>query len=236
MIIHLIAGTDTYGRVKSVSGTPIVTKFAMLQGLPIYPIRSYYLVKANSIARAGVPFVIGTQEVTVGGIPLARIDPTSIIMAYLRGAFGLLAVVGCIALVPGIMILTGEPLDEGARLALRGLLVALGVGVAGGVLTYSIPTVSRRERAIRRYCGEFLGAAIDPARVSTEVIDIIDEWVNDSSLIPKDLRIRSIHQLVMARLDLTDSPNAESAEHLTDEWLERLGGDGSGDSIVAGET
>lgn len=30
-MVHVSAGTDTYGRVKTVSGTPIVTKFAVLQ-------------------------------------------------------------------------------------------------------------------------------------------------------------------------------------------------------------
>lgn len=38
-MVHVVAGTDTYGRVKCVLGTPIVTKFAMFQLLPLYPAR-----------------------------------------------------------------------------------------------------------------------------------------------------------------------------------------------------
>jgi hypothetical protein len=40
----VVAGTDTYGRVKAVRGVPIVTRFATLQMLPLYPLQSFYFL------------------------------------------------------------------------------------------------------------------------------------------------------------------------------------------------
>ena len=123
-MVHISAGTDTYGRVKAVAGTPIVTKFAMLQLLPLYPLQSFYFTGTGPIETTGVPFLASTTSVAIKGIPLATLDVTSVVMAYARGVFGGLAIVGFMVIVPGIMSLTGENLDDFAMTVTRGLLIS----------------------------------------------------------------------------------------------------------------
>jgi hypothetical protein len=164
-MIHVSAGTDTYGRVKTVAGTPIVTKFAMLQFLPLYPLQSYYFIGTGPTETTGVPFLASMKTVAVSGIPLATVDTTSVAIAYARGVFGALAIVGFMVIIPGIMYLSGERLDNFAMMATRALLISLIVGAVGGLLTYALLLTPRREREIRQHCGELLGVAVDPARV-----------------------------------------------------------------------
>jgi hypothetical protein len=38
--MFITSGSDTYGRVKTVGGVPVVSKFFMLQFLPLYPLQS----------------------------------------------------------------------------------------------------------------------------------------------------------------------------------------------------
>lgn len=41
-MVPVVVGTDSYGRVKCVGKTPIVTRFEMLQMFPLRPIESMY--------------------------------------------------------------------------------------------------------------------------------------------------------------------------------------------------
>ena len=83
-MIHVTAGTDVYGAVRSVNGTPIVTKFAMLQFFPLYPVQSFYLRRLGRRSRTGVPLIAGTETRDIVGIPCNRINFLSALVAYLR--------------------------------------------------------------------------------------------------------------------------------------------------------
>src|SRR5690349_7327227 len=121
-MVVVTAGSDTYGRVKVVAGTPIVTQFFMVQLLPVYPLRSFYFLSADHVKSSGIPGIAAVYSREFNAIPLAKIDRASVAMAYIRGLFGGMALVGFLAIVPGIMYLTGERLDEFAMYALFGLL------------------------------------------------------------------------------------------------------------------
>jgi hypothetical protein len=216
------AGTDTYGRVKAVCGTPIVTKFAMLQFLPVFPLQSFYFLGAGATETTGIPLLASSQSAVIYGIPLASVDTTSVFMAYARGVFGALAVCGFIVIVPGIMYLTGENLDDFAILATRGLLIALIVGIVGGLLTYAIPVTPRREREIRQYCAEVLGVSADPARVQADWGVMIEEFVNQSSWPQGDPRIQLLRELVFTRAKIAKAIDPVRMELKTDELLEEL--------------
>ena len=222
--MSVAAGTDTYGRVKTVGGTPIVTKFAMLQGLPIYPLQSFYFMGTESTEMSGVPFIASSQTVVISGIPLARVDRLSVAMAYVRGILAALVVVGCMSIVPVIMYFTGEHLDEFAKKALRSLIICFIVGVSGGVLTYAVPLNPRRERRIRRYCGEVLGISADPARVFPETAVAIEEYVAQvaSQENHDDSRFVIVQQLISCRSKIAQGIDANAMERQTDEIVDRL--------------
>ena len=221
-MIHIKAGTDTYGRVKAVAGTAIVTKFAMLQFLPVFPLRSYYFIGKGPTTKSGVPFIASTQETSIVGLPLASIDVASVLMAYLRAVSATLALVGFLALVPGIMYLTGEHLDNLAMMLTKGLLASFGTSIVGGLLTYVIPLTSRRDREIRGLCAEILGVSADPARVTLEAQSLIRGAINDPRLMTDDPRTRKIRQLIATRLELASPEDALTLEDRTDDLLEQL--------------
>jgi hypothetical protein len=139
----LTAGTDTYGRVKTVDGVPIVTKFVMFQFVPIYPLQSFYFFGSSESKTSGIPLIASTHTTTFQGMALARIDRLSCLMAYTRSVFAALALFGFLAIVPGIMYFTGEYLDSFALLVTKGLAISFVVGVLGGLTTYMIPLTTR---------------------------------------------------------------------------------------------
>lgn len=96
-MIVVTIGADSYGRVKSVDGTPVVTKFGMLSGLPIWPICSYYRYGGDMRSLSGIPLVFHLENVLVHGLPLSRIDRLSVAMAYLRGLAGAMILFGSMA-------------------------------------------------------------------------------------------------------------------------------------------
>lgn len=159
-------GSDSYGRVKEVGGVPVITKFLMLSHLPICPLQSFYHFGGAHVERHGIPFLLQTETVEIVGLPLARLDWTSITMTYVRAFAATLVVIGCLVIFPGAMRLTGEQLDPIAMIAAKILLGILCAGIALGVLTYARPwRLTTRERRIRTACGQVLGVAIDPARL-----------------------------------------------------------------------
>jgi hypothetical protein len=228
MLAHF--GSDTYGRVKTVGGTPIVTKFFMANGFPIYPLQSYYFSRSDEVAGSGIPF-LSQYELSITGIPLARIDRTSVIVAYLRGLCGLLTLFGSIgALFVLGMLLRGDQGGVGPAVleGMYGLTVFLAIGVVCGGLTYLVPLTSRRERRIRLYCGELLGFCADPARIPAELAHAMWEDqlkraaaanMSESSL----SRRNELLQLLAARCQIASDQQLAEAECTTDEVLKRLG-------------
>lgn len=221
-MISVHVGSDTYGRVKAVSGVPIVTKFAMFQALPVFPLQSFYRTAADVVVDSGIPFIGSSQSTELVGIPLAALDKTSVLLAYVRAFFATLIVAGSVVLIPGTMHLMGEQLDDFAKNAAIALLGSLAIGICGGALTYIVPLTSRRERDIRQFCAELLGVAADPARVPVE---IAQGWL---ARIEADLdaldhrRKRLIRDLIVTRAMSAQSSDAYSVETRTEELLDEL--------------
>ena len=101
----------------------------------------------------------------------------------------------------------------------------LTIGVAGGVLTYLVPTISGRERAIRTYCGEMFGVSIDPAKVVPEVALVVRQMLPPlaSPNGAGEIRSRSecLRELILARCDLATKAGS-NGESRTDELLDQL--------------
>lgn len=222
--MHIATGTDTYGRVKTVGGTPIVTRFAMLQAMPIYPLQSFYYARAGRTETLGIPLLASYQAVKVHGIPLARVDRLSVAMAYTRGILGAMTVIGFLAVIPILMRLTGARLDAFAMTAMRVLIACFTIGAVGGLLTYTIPLASKRERRIRRCCGELLGICADPARV-TLAASVAIEAQAALAASPGDLdspRCALLQQLVTVRSRVARSVDLDLMEQETDRLLDQL--------------
>jgi hypothetical protein len=220
-------GVDTYGKVKSVGGTPIVTKFFMVSAFPVYPLESFYSSRVHKEAIDGVPFLGHTLYIT--GIPLARIDRASVLIAYLRGVCGALMVVGFLGsifmAIPLLMGPQGMVVDPVKTL--YGALSTLALGIVCGALTYFIPLTSQRERSIRSYCGELLGFCADPARIRPDLAaEMWQEQLHGAS--PADMteaslsRLNYLLQLIEARCQIAHGQKVRELEQNTDELLERL--------------
>jgi hypothetical protein len=222
-MVTVTVGADTYGRVKCVCGTPIVTKFAMLNSLPIYPLKSFYFTGSGPTEVIGNPFVESSHAGEAYGIQLAKVDLTSAIMAYVRGLFALLILAGFTGvLFPGIMFLNGEQLDDFAMAAFRWLAASLAIGVVGGIFTYVMPHMTKREVEIRRNCRELLGIAIDPARLPShtamQIVENIDR-LHDSI---DDGGGKLIRDLVCARVKIAHGVDVRLYESVTDDLLWQL--------------
>ena len=217
-------GNDTYGRVKAVAGTPIVTQFWMLQAFPIFPLRSFYYAGIGQTKLEGIPLLASTQSAAIQGIPLSRVNLLSVLMAYVRAIFAVLVLIGFMAIFPIIITLTGERLDEIALIAMRWLIVAFGLGVVGGLLTYIVPLTSRREIDIRRQCGELLGIAADPAYVPADIARMLVEYVQHYHGSQDSPRVQCIGKLIATRAHLAQGGDRVRLEELTDELLEKLHG------------
>ena len=224
--MHVVVGTDTYGRVKAVDKTAIVTMFSMVQLMPVGPIESYYVWGPATSETSGVPFLAFVRSVKLRGLPLARVDRTSVAFAYVRAALAASVVGGFIVTFTGLIFsLDGRPMDDFATAVMRLAESCLVTGVVGGVLTYLVPTTGRRERAIRRYCGEMLGVAIDPGRLGAEVAVAVRE------LLPRldrphragepRSRAESVRELILTRCDVATDAGLK-CEEVTDDLLDQL--------------
>jgi hypothetical protein len=83
-MFHVHMGTDTYGKVKQVGPTAVVTKFAMVSGMPLLPLESYYY--AGTGEEEGIPILMTMRK--VHGLPLARLNMLSVVIAYARAVSG----------------------------------------------------------------------------------------------------------------------------------------------------
>jgi hypothetical protein len=222
-MITISAGTDTYGRVKKVSGTPIVTKFAMFQFLPMCPLQSFYFRGTGKNQAEGIPLVAITRSTTFVGIPLASVDKTSVLVAYARGLFAPAALLGFVILmIPAFMYLTGDRIPSDLVAFLRAVLVLFAVGVVGGLLSYCMPLTCRRERDIRRYCAELLGVAADPARVTPEASATFANHLEDHFTTRGNSRMSSIRELIIARTKIARATDVADMEKKTDQLLNEL--------------
>jgi hypothetical protein len=225
-MMHVVVGTDTYGRVKAVDKTTIVTMFSMVQLLPVAPIKSYYVWGPATSEVTGVPFLASIRSIKLRGVPLVRVDRTSAAFAYVRAALAALVLVGFIGTFSGLIFsANGKPMDDFALTVIRLAEGCLATGVAGGVLTYIVPTTSRRERAIRTYCGEMLGVCIDPGRVVPEVAVAVREMLPQFASPARAgvIRPRSeyVQELILTRCDAATAASPD-CEALTDELLDQL--------------
>jgi hypothetical protein len=214
-------GFDTYGRVKTVGTTPVVTRFFMISSIPIVPLESYYF------AGEGVP-----EAKSTNGFRLARLSFLSVIMAYARGVFGVLAVLGFIALV-AVFASGPREVKDGRTIQMVAWL-ALSVGIAGGALTYYLPfQTSRRERQIRLAGGLVLGIYADLALVREDVARAV---LAEISKPPRDERTKRslpdgapdekchelLRQLVMTRAKIALGEDRQPLEGRTEDLLHQF--------------
>jgi len=211
------AGTETYGRVKAVDGTPVVTKFAMLQLLPLWPLESFYRTGKGKSTSTGIPFFASSRTETIRGIPLARIDKTSALIAYIRAICAPFAIVGVVLLVTVLVSSVGRPLE-----GLAFVILICMAGAAIGLLTYTLPLMRHREREIRRYCGQLLGSSIDPARVRREIALQIIDYLGRTHGPDADKRTRLLCRLIETRATICQTIDTHNLELTTDELLGQL--------------
>jgi hypothetical protein len=227
------AGSDTYGKVKKVGATPIVTKFAMVSAFPLYPLESFYF--AGESGPEGIPFVYTTK--TIYGLPLARVDSLSVAMAYARGIFGAFTLFGFFYFIT-LYIEWGDiqhrAPDAFAQAMRYILLVCLCIGVSGGLLTYFLPLqITDRERQIRLACGEILGICADPAYIREDVARSVAKAVSDLSWadqvddgpangISSNACPPLVRRLVITRAKIALDEEPEALEGQTDDLLHRI--------------
>jgi hypothetical protein len=219
---HVTVGSDTYGRVKKVGSTPIVTKFGMLSGFPVFPLESFYFAGFGETTSEGIPFLAQSHSTAIEGIPLARVDKLSVFMAYARGLFGTMTIVGFIGAFMIFMTwITGEQINDRMSTIATGVGACLGLGIVAGACTYFVPfQMTRRERNIRRLCGTILGIAADPARVRGDFARSIERSLDGGLIVAGQTEILS--ELVRTRLRIALGEARLPLEDLTDELLERV--------------
>ena len=219
-MVHVTVGSDTYGRVKRVGTTPIVTRFGMISSLPIIPLESFYFIGFGETTSHGVPFVVHFRSTEVRGIPLARVDKLSVAMAYLRGLIGALAILGFIGTFMAFMMwITGEHFDDLAMLMARSVGLCFAVGIVAGLLTYALPLTTRREREIRRWCGTIFGISLDP-HVRRDHAQKLASFLDDVS--PEPGGSDPVRELARTRLRIALGEPKVPLEDHTDDLLERI--------------
>lgn len=219
----LAIGTDVFGRVKRVADTSIVTKFAIFQFLPMFPLESYYLSSLGKERFEGIPLIAGAHSREINGWPLASLDWTSVIVAYVRAVAALLVLPGAIWPIVLLMyFLQRVPLDQFAIVTTWACLALAAVGGAGGLASYALVRTPGRERAIRRYAGELLGIGADPARLRLDLVAALAAIIRDSSFVDEDTRSALIRELIATRLEIAERGPLANLESRTDQLLRQL--------------
>lgn len=228
-MIVVTFGSDTYGKVRRVGRTSVLTRFAMLQFAPIFPLESLYYARQGDSNSDLISLIYGTDATAPRAIPLARIDKLSVAMAYFRGLCATLALVGCISLVPAVMHFSGERLDRVAIMMTQVLVSCLIAGTAAGALSYCIPwQTGNRQRSIRRASCRVLGMDADPAMFRRDVAEEIaaftggriagDELPSGEVEEAIDLSMR----LVATRLEIALGGPVQLLEQRSDKLLDRI--------------
>jgi hypothetical protein len=214
-MFHVHMGTDTYGKVKKVGPTAVVTRFAMVSGMPLVPLVSYYY--AGTGEEQGIPILFTMRK--IHGLPLSRLNILSVVIAYARAVCGALLVVGSIILL--MRIVGGPPRDEFTAIAMLVGVICTCVAVVGGLLTYLAPfQTTRRERKIRQACGKVLGIWADPARVQADHARGIIAALAPENQTNKKLTLEQ--QLTLVRTEIALAQEPEALEQRTDELLEQI--------------
>ncbi len=185
-MIHVTVGTDVYGAVRSVERTPVVTKFAMFQFLPIYAIESYYLGRLGKESRSGVPFLAGQSERAIIGIPCDRINFLSVSVAYVRAVGAALVLASIPFLFMLVLMRLSDPtfhFDRDKQIVTTVVGSILTTGLLIALPSYLFTVIAPvRERRIRRACARVLGIAADPAHakleIASEMIVQADEFLH----------------------------------------------------------
>jgi hypothetical protein len=135
-----------------------------------------------------------------------------------------MVIFGFLAIVPLIMVFTGERMDEFAVTTMRLMITSFVIGIVGGVLSYAIPFTPRRERRIRKSCGELLQICADPARVPADMSVAIEQYAvaAASYLPPNDPSSVLVQHLVIIRARIARGIDVNTMEQKTDEILDRL--------------
>jgi hypothetical protein len=182
-MIHVAIGTDTYGAVRRLGRTSVVTKFFMLQALPIYPLESYYLVRLGRTFASGVPLLACETQRKIIGIRCRKINRLSVIVAYARALAAVMvifpSIVFFMAVIMRLCDANFHP-DEFVQLIewIAGVVLVLGLALALPTyyLTFHVP---QREAGIRRACARVLGVAADPAHVHPDIVPEIGKQVDE---------------------------------------------------------
>ena len=225
-------GVETYGRVKVVGTTPVVTKFFNVMIFPLIPLQSVYLLGQESKFE-GVPMVAGVETVTIYGFPLARLSWISVIWAYMRAIGATLFVVGtCGFVFLGMTYLNDDRIPPenfvlGAQIL--GSILVIGTGL--GLVTYLLePRASRREVEIRLACGAVMGIFADLAQVTAAAAEkVSQEMASFGDLETEQMREQDVEtlklarQLTLVRARLASQRRDAGLERETDDLLSRLG-------------
>ena len=238
-MIHAIFGTDVYGAVRSVEHTPVVTKFEMIQGIPIKPLESYFLGRLGKESRSGVPFIAEQIDREIIGFPCNRINRLSVFATYVRAVCAILVLISILPLFSLVVIRLSDPtfnFDSEKQI----IAIVLGGVLAGGLLlvfpTYLFTViVPLRERRIRHACARVLGIAADPANIKLEIANVMIVQANeflrtqqipdlDAVLCrPKDHGLQVLDMLlVRTRAQIQNDGKSISDEFNTDRLLEAM--------------
>lgn len=232
-MILVTFGSDTYGRVKKVATTSIITKFGMVQFAPVVPLESFFYARRGISNSDLISLVFGVEATTARAIPLARIDKFSVAMAYFRGFCGALTIVGCMSLVPAVMHFSGERLDQVAIMFTQALVACLIVGTLSGVLSYCLPgQVGSRQKRIRGACGEVLGIYADPAMFRRDIAKAMETFIRSGVAHDKlradarsggaDKTLEARLELVLTRLHIALDARDQGLEQRSDELIESI--------------
>lgn len=239
-MVTAIYGTDTYGAVRKVGTTPIVTRFAMLQFIPLIPLESYYLARHGKERYSGVPLIFSETSRSIHGLKLARVNRLSVLVAYIRAIGGTLFLFGFTGAFVMFLIsfqIEPNPNDEFQRyiVPVSVAIADLGALIAGPtyLATYMVP---EREKRIREACAESLGFAADPACCDQETAEKLLNLAKRAlaecgTTTPSELlrtprlalpeQARAMVILCRAALALKGDPH--KLEHVVDELLLLLG-------------
>lgn len=222
----VIGETDTFGRVSNVRGVAIVTVFWTLKGFPLDARKSFYEWNSAKINANDIRVTSAINHLAEGRLPLTSVDRTSVKIALIRAVCSLLILFGFIVTFVGLLVTNDpKPPDAFARNLLLIMQLMLLIGLSVGLLTYLVPTISKRDRLIREYCGEVLGICIDPARISariaSEIRDSFLNWDATNNDASNAEYIGCLLQLTLLRCD-AQSQSSVQPERTTNELLDRL--------------
>lgn len=219
-------GSDVYGRVKEVGGTPVITRFVMVQHVPVFPLRSFYYLGESKAWRQRIPFVVTFSKTQIRAIPLERIDWLSVAITYLRGVCAILMipmVAVAVMVLATSLTKAGPPLDETRMLFLKVVTVVGVAAIAIGAVSYYLPLLTAREERIRTHCGALLGMCIDPAQITADQARRLEEEVETMKGAALDERyLKLTRHLVIARARIAQDRDVDQMEARTDQILERM--------------